>query len=219
MNFSLKLNEQNLGMAIVKGACNPEISDVSVELMEIGLDHFMDDGLLKEIPVLKTIVACHKSWETIHDQLFLRKVARFLLACPKFSQTEREAFLSGQLLDSSNAKRLGEALVLVIGRLDDLEKPAMLAKVFAAMVRGQITYDQFRRLARGVDNGYADDLGAFASLPLAQDVVAESLLMPLLPSGFSVMHAGATRFGSIGSELHITKLGRLFQKCIQEQFV
>ena len=41
------------------------------------------------------------------------------------------------------AKNLGDAIVLILDKLDDLEKPEMLAKVFAALVRNKITHESF----------------------------------------------------------------------------
>ena len=119
------------------------------DLSDIALDRLLDEPVLKEIPLIKTIVACCKTWQAAHDRLFLRKVARFLLAYPEFTEAERDRFLNEDLQDPRNRKQLGDALVLILDKLDDFDKPAMLAKLFAAHVRGQCTYPEFRVLAKG----------------------------------------------------------------------
>src|SRR6266567_492992 len=113
------MQNDDLGVSIVKGACNSETKDLAVELAELGLDALLDEGVLKEVPVLKTIIACRKTWTTIHDQLFLRKVAGILLACPKFTEADKEGFAKEHLRDPKKAKRLGDSLVLILDRLDD----------------------------------------------------------------------------------------------------
>src|SRR5579859_1263134 len=160
------MQNRDLGLAIVKGACNAETKDLVVELSELGLDAALEEGLLKEIPVLRSIIACHKTWEAIHDQLFLRKVAGFLLACPKFTEIEKEKFVKEHLKDAQDTNRLSDSIVLILDRLDDLQKPQMIAQAFAALVRSEIDLDTFRRLAAAIDIGFAEDLNELIRVPL-----------------------------------------------------
>ena len=150
-----------VGAAILKGACNAESKDVVVDLGQLGLAELFDESVLKEIPVIKTVVACFKVPLAIRDQLFIRKVSGFLGACPDFSETEKTAFINEHLGNTKKATKLGETLVLILDRLDDMEKPEMVAKMFAAFVRGKINLDVFRRLASAIDLGSVDDLREF----------------------------------------------------------
>jgi hypothetical protein len=207
----------NVGAAIVKGVCNPEAEDLAVELGEFEIDSFLDEGVLKEIPVIKTIIACRKTWTAIQDQLFLRKVANFLLACPKFTEAEKENFLNKHLNDPKSAKNLGNTVVLILNKFDDFEKPAMLAKMFAAQVRGRINYADFRRLGAAIDSAFVDDLKKILILPADFKKHSEKFLEVLLPSGLAIVQGGETRLGAIGSSVYLSELGRLFQKCMAEQ--
>jgi hypothetical protein len=74
---------------------------------------------------------------------------------------EREDFATEHLADTEKAKKLGETLVLILDRLDDMEKPQMIAQVFAAFIRGKISFEVFRRLASAIDMGTIDDLKEF----------------------------------------------------------
>ena len=94
----------NVGAAILKGACNPEAKDLAVELGEFELGTLLDEDILKEVPVIKSVIACHKTWREIRDQLFLRKVARFFAGCPKFTAAEKEVFVNEHLNDTKQAK-------------------------------------------------------------------------------------------------------------------
>ena len=118
----------SLGAAIVKGACNPEAKGFAVDLAQFELSEIFDDGVLTEVPGIKIVIACHKTWRDIRDQLFLRKVASFLAACPHFTTEEKEGFLQVHLNDTDKAKKLGESLVLILDRLDDMESHKCLPK-------------------------------------------------------------------------------------------
>src|SRR6266852_791442 len=159
------MKENDLGMTIVKGACNSEAKELAFEWAELGLDALFDDGVLEEIPVLKSIIACRTTWTAIHDLLFLRKVAGFLSACPKFTEAEKVEFTKEHLGERKKARRLSDAVVLILDKLDDLEKPQMLAQAFAALVRGKIPLETFRRLAAAIDIGFIEDLRGLANDP------------------------------------------------------
>ncbi len=207
----------DVGTAILQGACNPESKDVAVELTEIALDTFLKEGVAKEVPILKTILACHKTWEAIHDRLFLRKVARFLVACPKFTDAETKTFLDEQLSDPTTARRLADAMVLILDKLDDMEKPAMLAKMFASLVRRRIGYSDFRRLAAGIDRAFAGDLKIVSQQPTRPELSDERFLRLLEPAGFVSTGGGVSRGGAHGTRTDLNSLGTLFQKSMREE--
>ncbi len=170
--------KSDLGTAIIKGALTRETSDLAVDIGQIELDNLLP--ALKEIPVFKTIVAICQTCESISNQLFFRKVAHFLTSCPKFTEAERANFLQ-EVNDPKQFKRLSDAVVLYLSRLDDLEKPPMLAKVFAAYVRGKIPYEVFKRLAVAIDMGFIEDLMA---LPQISTIPSSgTLLRGLLRTG------------------------------------
>ncbi len=209
----------NIGAAIVKGVCNPEAKDLAVDLGELGLGALLDESVLKEIPIIKSVIACRKTWTAIHDQLFLRKVAGFFAACPPFTDAEKETFVREHLSDSKKAKNLGDALVLILDKLDDLEKPEMLAKVFAAFVRGKIPHECFRRLASAIDIGFIEDLKVLAYEP-------KVYLFPYLPN---LVRANLAEFhahesfkdyseGEVGIGFNISPLGEIFVKCMNDSF-
>ena len=209
----------NIGAAIVKGACNPETEDLAVYLGDFGLGALLDEKVLKEVPYLKLVIACRKTWTAIHDQLFLRKVAGFLAACPQFTDAQKEAFVREHLSDPKKAKNLRDALVLILDKLDDLEKPEMLAKVFAAHVRGKIPHECFRRLASAIDIGFIEDLKVLAYKP-------KVYLFPYLPN---LVRTNLADFqahenfkdyseGEVGIGFNISPLGEIFVKCMNNSF-
>lgn len=154
----------NVGAAILKGACDPAAKDLLLDLGQFELGELLGESVLKEIPFIKGVVACFKVPLAIRDQLFLRKVAGFLAACPRFTESEKEVFRKENFSDDKKAKKLGDSLVLILDRLDDMEKPQMVARMFAAFIRGKITFDVFRRLATAIDLGSVDDLREFIKI-------------------------------------------------------
>lgn len=212
-------HKNTVGDSILKGACNPKATDLAVQLGEIGIDSLMDEGVLKQIPFLKTIIACKQTWEAIHDRLFLRKVAGFILACPDFTEAEREQFAKQHLDDAKSAKRLGDGIVLILDRLDDLEKPQMIARAFAALVRGKISLQDFRRIAAAIDIGFLDDLKLFGSRTQWTDDEMRTLFPRLVRTGLIDLKGPRLpgQGGMSRISLEVSQLGLQFWECLKQE--
>ena len=46
---------------------------------------------------------------------------------------------------------MGEALLLLLDRLDDMQKPELVARFFCALMRGEIDRTTFQQMATAVD--------------------------------------------------------------------
>ena len=210
----------NIGNAIVKGVLNPEAKDLAVDLGDLELDSLIDESVLKDVPFIKTIIACRKTWGAIRDQLFLRKIAKFLHSCPSFSEQEREQFIQKHLTDPKEAKKLSDALVLILDRLDDLEKPEMIAKICAAYVRDEISFDLFRRLNAAVDIGFIEDLKEFAAWEPVKDQYGRTdahtraLYGSLLRTGLTSIPRGTGTAPILAVSINVNELGKTFKKCM-----
>jgi len=208
----------NVGVAIVKGACNAESKDVAIDLSQFGLAELLGEGVLKEIPFIKAVVACFTLPLAIRDQLFLRKVAGFFAGVPDFTVAERETFIAEHLADSKKATKLGETLFLVLDRLDDMEKPSMIAQVFAAFVRGKITFDIFRRLATAIDLGAIDDLREFVEIRPASpprrgaDSKKQMLGTNLARTGLVSLPVSSGTSPMLGVVFQVNELGKVFRE-------
>jgi len=193
---------------------NDQIIEGGSELLEFAIDQILEDGLLKDFPLVGTAIKLATVGKSIRDRLFLAKLQRFLVALPKIDPTKREKFQKQVQDDKEFRNRVGETLLLVIERLDSLEKPEMLAKAFAYFVRGKISESDFRRLASAIDLAFVDDLKFLAPqfkryhndrlAPLVRAGLAE--ITPLIREGTNIIDGHRGDYAT----LRVTKLGHLF---------
>lgn len=54
------------------------IADVGIEFAELGIDSILSDGVLKEIPIVGTIVGVGKLAHNVHDRNLLRQTLSFI---------------------------------------------------------------------------------------------------------------------------------------------
>ena len=65
--------------------------------------------------------------------------------------------------DSKFKEKVGEQILLILERLDDMGKPYLVANTFHAYIEGTIDYELFLRLASTIDRSFFPDLMAFKS--------------------------------------------------------
>ena len=141
-----------------------EALELSAELLEPALDALTDNEILKDVPVLGIAVKVAGIGKSISDRIFLAKVKRFLDAIDPATIKEARHFAARLAAGESDAKRTAEAVVLALDDINDLAKAPMLAAIFAALLRGEMSPADFRRISAAVNAAVVDDLVALAAL-------------------------------------------------------
>ncbi|PRR76610.1 hypothetical protein [Clostridium thermopalmarium] len=131
-----------------------DFADISKELMEVGIDSLLEDGILKNIPIIGALSSIYKAGISIRDRYFVRKILKFLCSLEDTSLDERKKFLSKH----SDISQLGEKLIFILDRLDDLEKPKLIANLFKKYMYNEIDYITFQRLALIIEKCFIEDL-------------------------------------------------------------
>lgn len=139
------------GRALVRTVAGNQLGDAIFDLAEVALDQNLAEGVLKDLPIVGTLVKLARVKQSVSEELFLRKLARFLADLNAVPIEEREKLLEQYPDTSAEQQVLGENLLLALERLDDIKKPAILARFFAAYIRSKIDYLTFTRLARALE--------------------------------------------------------------------
>jgi hypothetical protein len=163
---------RDIGRAVLTAVVKSGGKDIAIEGADIVLDVVTDSELVDELPVVSWIVKAGRIGQSIRDQLFVRKLQRFLMALEQIPDNERMAF--GEQLNDDSAVRqdLGEQLIIILDRLDELEKADMLARAFRAYIAEDIPYDLFLRIARVIDRCMIHDLKFAHNFERATDAFA-----------------------------------------------
>lgn len=144
-------NRQSSGRNLIRAVVGTHVGDAIFDVAEVILDQNLGDGLLKDLPLVGIPVKLARTRQVISEELFIRKLVRFLTNLVDIPGEDR-AKLQEDYPDGSEKQRvLGENLLLALERLDDIDKPAVLARFFAAYMRSKIDYITFTRLARALE--------------------------------------------------------------------
>ena len=178
---------------------NPEPSpldpafELAKEFGEVGIDSILEEGLLKDIPIIGSVAGILRAVSTTRDYLYYRKVRAFLEAAKKELVQASHIPIEGD----GNLNKAGEACLLILDRISDISKSALVGRLFAALVLQKIAYKTFHRLAEAVGDAYLEDLKEFMNDPSCSATDQREHLRSLSTVGFTRPFGDST-FGNLG---------------------
>lgn len=152
------MKTKSLSTSLIQTISKSELPKLVTDYSEIQLDSVLDDGLVRDIPIIRSIVGLYKTTITIRDRIFMKKILLFLAKLQDVDPDKKIKFIEKIAADEKFRDRLGENLLLIIDRLDDYEKAQLLAISFKAYILETIDYATFRNLARSIDRAMIEDL-------------------------------------------------------------
>jgi hypothetical protein len=143
----LLMYKKNKG-AIIKKIINPSLN-LSKDYAEIGLDKLLDEGLLKEIPVIKTLVAIIKTGIAVRERFLIKKFLVFLeeFKSDNIEKKILEKFKKDFGEDEKFRNKTTEQILVIIEGLDSIKKAKILAHLFSAYLKKLIDWKRFVSLA------------------------------------------------------------------------
>lgn len=188
------------------------VLDLAMTAGEVVSDTLTKGDALEAIPIVNLALKVVKAKDSIADSIYASKLVGFVNGIGDFTSEEREKAAAQFLKD--DATKAGETVLLVLDRITDLDKPALLGFLFKQFAIGHITSEELRRLAVAVDIAFADDLRDFLT-PRSQQVGSEEqqedCRRRLTPTGLTFLHIEGGGFDA-GSEpkYYSTRLGAAF---------
>lgn len=137
------------------------LKSTAFQLLEVGLDAVLAEGVARDIPVIGCMVSAVSTAVALRDRLFVHKLLRFLTALDEVPEADRKRQIDRLASSGRERQRLGAHLLLLIDRLNDLDKPELLARAFQALLENRITRVQFQGLACAIEGILPDHVRWF----------------------------------------------------------
>lgn len=128
-----------------------DVTPLVTEYAEMGLDAALNEGVLRDIPVVGSLVAIGKVGMALRDRQFMKKLLTFLNALKEVSAEQRQAMIARLHDDPAYGRDVGEHLVDLFEKVDSERKPAMIAKIFAAYIEERIDATLLQRLIGAIE--------------------------------------------------------------------
>lgn len=127
---------------------------------ELGIDSFINDGVLKDIPIVKTIVSVLKIGKNVHDRNLLKQSLNFIKEFNNGNVDEGK-LKNYKIEIEKNTKKSEkelERVLLLLNNFIDIQKSIILAKLFKAYINEQINWNEFCEFADITDRLFMEDI-------------------------------------------------------------
>jgi hypothetical protein len=194
--------------------------DATASTAEVFADLAMNGDLIASIPIVGTAVKALRARDSLRDALFAEKLTVFIRSLDEIPPVQRDE-MRRRFENEDNAKAAGITLLLVLDRLTDLDKPALLGFLLRCFADAQLDAVTLRRLAVAVDFAFADDLRDFLTRPLKDTQVSTrpepEYLGRLVAAGLTQIGVGAT-WESDGDVVHsASRLGQALHRLVNNE--
>jgi len=133
----------------LKNAIKKVDFDLATDYAEIGLDSFVTDEVLKEIPIVKTLVGLTRGALKVREIHFAKKLMTFLkhFHSGKLSEDKMNGFKREFEENTSYRERVLEQIMIYNDRFIEVNKSEIYANLFLAHLNGKYNWESFLSLS------------------------------------------------------------------------
>ena len=146
------MEENSLSLSFSK-SISDEMSGIVSEYTELGLDALLEDGVLKDIPIVSTAVSIYKIGKSFREKYHISKLVSFLDEINKgiCDEVKRQEYQDKFYANEKFRNQELEYILVLIDRYISMDKPRMLAKLYLAYLNGEMDWLEFTKYAEIVD--------------------------------------------------------------------
>jgi len=187
----------NIRSSIVESIKSEQLKNISYDIGEIIIYSTLEDGFLKNIPIIGTLININKGRLSIQDRIFSKKILSFLLKLRDISESDRIKAINKIESSKQEKVKVGEKILFLINKTDDHIKAEMIGILFSDFIKEILGYEEFKRCSEIINKTYLEDLLWFIesdveilSMEEASDVISSGLFE--LPFSLKVVNLGNT---------------------------
>lgn len=144
-------NSREFEQSVKDSVLSEQAVSLASEYGEIAIDSILQDGILKDIPIVNTIVGLSKASIAIRDRLLIKKLVQFLAVFNDVSSEKRIQMINRLEQDPVFSQSVGEHILEILERVESHRKPKIIARVFAAYANEEIDTTTFMRLNNAIE--------------------------------------------------------------------
>ncbi|WP_416442730.1 hypothetical protein ACH3O9_17930 [Leeuwenhoekiella sp. A16] len=137
---------------------NSELPELAKDYAELAIDGIMDDGVLKDIPLVGTVIGVMKFGNSVNKHLFAKKLYKFLFQLHTIPLEKRIKKIDEINSSKKYQSSVGEMTFELLEKIESDGKPEIIGKLFKAVVEEKIDYQTYLRLAHIVKRLFYYDL-------------------------------------------------------------
>lgn len=150
--------DNKIDKALKDSIISDEALNIAKDYSEIVLDSILKNEMLKEVPIIGTLISLGKIAYSLKDRHTFKKLSIFLSKLSEIPIKDREKFVSKMEDEDQYNESTSEKILLLLKRLDETAKAEILGNLFKLYILEIINKYQFLRFASIVERAYINDL-------------------------------------------------------------
>lgn len=113
------------------------------DIVEFGIDSILEEGVLKDFPIVGTLIGVKSAYQNIHDRNLLKQTLIFIKEFNEgvIDEEKKKRYVEGINSNPKKAEEeLGRFLIILNRNVDDI-KSVYLAKIFRAYINEKIDWN------------------------------------------------------------------------------
>lgn len=136
------------------------------DIIEVGIDSILSEGLLKDIPIVNFFVSTKNIAQTLHDRNLLNQTLHFIQEFNK-GNIDNEKYEEYKKELSTNSKKAEKELgrvLLILNRNIDVEKSKILANFYKNYINCVISWNDFCELSSALELLFISDINTLCDI-------------------------------------------------------
>lgn len=143
-------------------------NDILAEMGEITIDSIVGNDAISQIPIIGTLRSLYKINNSVSDYLFIQKLLKFFNELGQISDSKKEKMILRIGKDEKYRDRVGDDLLEIINKIDNSDKPRLIAKLFIAYIEEIISLEKFFKYSQIINHSFLPDLMKISDYDLGQ---------------------------------------------------
>ncbi len=167
------------------------LEDVSQNLLELGIDTLTENELIKQIPIVNSLVGVIKVGYNIHERNLLLNTLAFIQDFNRDPYSEKvKSYIEDIRGDEKKAeKELGRVLI-ILNRIVDSKKAIILSGMYRAYIEGKFNWSIFCDFAQIIEMLQLNDIPALKKMYHSISYIDEWALRDCIISIFRLLSLG-----------------------------
>ncbi len=148
----------NPSLDLEKVLTDSSLPSVAIEYGELFLDGILKEGVLKEMPIVGSIIGGIQFANSIQKHLIVKKLYKFLFELKDIPEETRRSKINEINNSKKYASSVGEMIFELLEKIESDGKPEIIGKLFKAVLEEKIDYRTYLKLAHIVKSVFYYDL-------------------------------------------------------------
>ena len=156
----------NIVPSFVQSIFNEDVKQSIKDISEVGIDSVLEEGVLRDIPIIGTVTALCRTGINIKERNFIKQTVCFIREFNEQTISEEKYYKHKKMLEENSdyaEKELGIVIMFLVDNIEE-ELSKIAARIYAAYINKTIDWEDFSELIEANKRMFIHDYKVLLSI-------------------------------------------------------